>query len=166
MDYSLSSNDILKLIDGKANLISYDSVYKYKSLDDLLGPHKVCIILYLTEHNYGHWVCLIKHGKKHIEFFDSYGTIPDDQLKSIDKDIRELYNQDHTYLIRLLLDSGYKVEYNHDQLQKYDTNTNSCGRHVAVRIIFKNMSLKKYTKMVKSYGDSDKLVYRATKKMI
>ena len=37
MDYSLSINDISKLLDGKVNMMTYKDVSGYKTIEDLLG---------------------------------------------------------------------------------------------------------------------------------
>src|SRR5665648_14336 len=79
-----SDRDIMKAVDGKANLVLYPDIAKYKTIDALLGKHKACIILYITSddpHNvFGHWVTIFKSGPKTLTFFDSYAYIFDSQL--------------------------------------------------------------------------------------
>jgi hypothetical protein len=147
---SLSDGDIMRLIDGKANLILYPELVEYDNIDDVLGIHKACVILYETKRNYGHWVCVIKHSNKHIEVFDSYGTFPDDQLKYIPENYKKQSGQEHSLLTNLLLKSRCKIEYNHDKLQKFKENINTCGRWVAFRIICRKLPLKKFVKLFKN----------------
>ena len=88
MDKSLSNDEILRYMNNKCNLIQYKDIHKYKSIDELLGKYKKCVILYHTSENYGHWVCMYEY-KNIIYFFDSYGFIPDDELNYLHKDLKE-----------------------------------------------------------------------------
>ena len=81
----LNGMELLKQLDFKPNIITYDNIHLYKDLDELLGDSKACILLYLTKENYGHWCCVYENDDGHIIFFDSYGFIPDDQLNFISK---------------------------------------------------------------------------------
>ena len=83
MNISLSSDDILKALDSKVKIIQYPDISKYKTIDNLLAPYNRVVILYLTTKNYGHWVCIFKNKNNQIEFFDSYGIKPDNELKFI-----------------------------------------------------------------------------------
>ena len=147
---SLSDEDILRLVDGKANLLLYPDLKDYTHIDDVLGVHKACVILYETRKNYGHWICVLKHNDKHIEVFDSYGTFPDDELKYIPENYRKESGQNHSLLTYLLLTSGCKIEYNHDKLQKFKKDINTCGRWVAFRLKCRKLPLKKFVKIFKN----------------
>lgn len=156
---SLSGNQVLKLVNNKANLMTYTELTKYNNIFDCFGKHKALILLYVTTHNYGHWVCLIKHNNKHIEFFDSYGFIVDDELDFISKEFRKESNQIHRYLTYLLYKSGAQIEYNHAQLQKFTTDPNNqistCGRHVATRINLMDIPLDDYIDLMTSVKNID-----------
>lgn len=156
---SLSGDDILKLIDYKANLMTYPELTKCDDINKCLGKHGALILLYETKKNYGHWVCLIRHNKKHIEFFDSYNFFPDDELNFIPEKFRKISNQSYPHLTYLLLKSNANIEYNHARLQKFtidpDEHIATCGRHVATRINLRKIPLDEYIKIMKGNKECD-----------
>ena len=82
---SLSGGDILNALDQKCNLVLYSQIHNFNSIEELLGKYKKCVILYHTSENYGHWTALYEN-KGTIYFFDSYGIIPDNELKFLHKE--------------------------------------------------------------------------------
>lgn len=151
---SLSGSEVLKIVNNKANLLTYPELTKYDDINDAFGPYGALILLYKTKQNYGHWCGLIKHGDKKIEFFDSYGTFPDDEFKWIPDHFRLVSNQVYPHLTWLLYNSGSKIEYNHSKLQDHTedigTKIATCGRHVANRINYRDIPLPEYVKMLTS----------------
>jgi hypothetical protein len=148
-----SGEDILKICDNKTKIITYPDLYQFKNIDALLKPYDCVVILFLSAPSYGHWVCLIKHTnskKPFIEFFDSYGMQPDQQLQFIDKNFRKQSNQTYPKLTEMLLGSKYPIKYNNVQLQKTREDVSSCGRHVAFRIVMKHIKLGEYIKLMKN----------------
>ncbi len=144
---SLSNVEILKIIKNKANLVSYTNIHKFRSLDQLLNNYGACIILYETKKMYGHWCCVFKLDNNTIEFFDPYGLMADRQLNFIDKNYKIESHQDYPYLTKLMLDSPYVLTYNHHPFQEYKKGVNSCGRWVALRLLFRNLDLDKFINM-------------------
>lgn len=159
MEYALSARDLLELVDYNANLVLYEDLINYKgpdALDELLDPYGVCIILYQTKRNFGHWCCIIRHGKHRIEFFDSYGEKPDVHLATVSTYYKKVLNEDFPYLTALLYewilkDRRNKVEFNEIQYQSYgqgDDRIATCGRHVGTRILLRDLPLKKYQELI------------------
>lgn len=142
-DKSLSGDDLINLVDGKANILTYPELSQYKNIDQCLKPHNALIILVETKKNYGHWVCLLKNGKT-LEYFDPYGLKVDDALKFIPAHFRMENNEKFPHLSYLLLNSKYELVYNHYKLQKFMKDVNTCGRHVAMRIILRNVPIDEY----------------------
>jgi len=148
----LSTDQVMKLLDGKINYIPYSDIKRYSSVDELLDPYDCCIILYFTAENFGHYVCLTKRGKS-VEFFDPYGLMIDDELEFVDSDdegeaLKERKNQDYGYLTELLLDSPYHLEFNQYQFQEENDDVNTCGRHCVVRCLMKKMDLEEYKNFI------------------
>ena len=153
ISYSLSNFDVYKLLDEKCRVGSYDDLAKFKTLDDALGHYKAFVLLYLTEHNYGHWTCFFMYpDNQTVEFFDSYAYQPDDEFKFIPKDIQKEYKENFPYLCKLLLESGYKIVYNNHRLQEKKENVNSCGRHVVSRLVYRDVPIDDYVRMIKNSG--------------
>lgn len=149
ISYSLSDSDLMGLLDNKCKIIVYPDLYKHKSLTNLFKPFGYFILLYEMKQNVGHWVCVIDHGEL-IEFFDPYGLIIDDELDYIPETFQNQSNQNHTYLIKLLLDQLKPIEYNHTKLQGKSPKITTCGRHTATRLLFKDIKLKDYVKLMES----------------
>ena len=155
---SLSGADIKSKVN--CNLLQYSDLHKYNSIDDILGSHKKCVLLYHTSANYGHWVCIYEY-KGTTFFFDSYGSIPDSQLKFLNKDLKEELNSEHRHLTELLYRSNRPVEYNQHQFQKREPNIATCGRHCIVRLKYPEISIEEYHQIFKQssrYIDLDELV--------
>jgi hypothetical protein len=147
-DIALSGSDILNLLDGKINIILYPDLHKYNSINDILQPNGACILLYESKPRYGHWVALIKTNDKAIEFFNSYGGLPDACLKLIDLDFRKETNQLLPYLKNLMYKSPYELNYNEFQFQKKDYDIKTCGRHCVVRVSCKHLNIYDYKKLL------------------
>jgi hypothetical protein len=152
---SLSGQDILDAINNKANLISYDKLKKVKDIDEILKDG-ACVILYLSEEQYGHWTCVFKRQDKNnlIEFFDPYGVSVDLEKKWVPKNKRINLGVDHNYLSRLLANSNYDVEFNHYKFQDNDKSVAVCGRWVIMRLLFRHLSLNSFNKL---FGKSVKM---------
>lgn len=164
MDKTLSDSDILKAIKNRANLMTYRELKKYKTLDEALGPHGALVLLYETKDNFGHWVGVFKRTPTLVEFFDSYGYKPDDEIKFIPDYFRKVNDLDYPHLTALLYKSGYKISYNEHKLQKLKNDVNTCGRWVVARLIMRDLPLNEFVKMFKERGvSSDTIVTLLTK---
>lgn len=149
-DISLSNVDMKHILDGKANIITYDKLANFHNVDQILRPFGACVILYLTKKNYGHWCCLFKVDDEKLEFFDPYGKPPDASLDwNIDNYFRKLYNEDYPHLTSLLYNSDYDITYNHFPFQKKAKDIKTCGRHVCMRLLCRKIPLDKYIKIFK-----------------
>jgi hypothetical protein len=151
---AFSNEDIERLCEGEINIHTYPELAMMSSLDQLLNSKVKCdaaIILYMSKPAFGHWVCIFKTpgDPETIEFFDSYGYSPDDELKMINESYREQSNQDSAYLSALIMDAlqdGYikQVIYNKTKLQNDNTSIATCGRWAGLRIAMKEVPLKKF----------------------
>lgn len=161
-DIALSNYDILKKLNGKTNIILYPDLHKYHNIDEILEPYGVCVLLFESKKNYGHWCCILKIDNT-IEFFNPYGGYPDDTLKFIPLDFRKISYQIFPYLSILLYDSPYNLTYNEFPLQKHKSNIRTCGRHCICRIMYRDLNLYEYIDMLNYYKnkyaiDYDKIV--------
>lgn len=143
---ALSNFDVLKLVNGKANLLLYNQLHQYNNIDDVLGHNTACFILYESKKNFGHWCCLFKLDDNTLEFFDPYGYFVDDELDFIPENFRKISNQDYPHLSYLLYKSPYSLSYNEFNFQKLAKNVNTCGRWCSLRLILRNYSLKEFQK--------------------
>lgn len=146
--YSFSDKDMMKLVDNEANLVTYPQIKKYQTLDQLLGKHRACIILYLQKKSYGHWCCIFERDDEQglINFFDPYGYFPDDELKFNKQNKNHELGQKMPYLSILMLkdQNRYKYVYNPYRIQTLTDQNNICGRAVGLRLNFRELSDKDF----------------------
>lgn len=143
-DIALTDKAIFDILNGKFQLVLYPQLIYYASIDEVLGPHGACVLLFEAKENYGHWCCLWKLNKNTVSFFNSYGGYPDDSLKYIPEHFAKISNQDVPYLSILLNKSPYKLTYNEYDYQKHSPKIRTCGRHVCVRLICRKMTDDEY----------------------
>ena len=132
--------------DQIANAIPGVTVLKYNELCHFDSLPLPMVILYETEPNFGHWVAVLETPEG-IEHFDSYGIIPDNELKWINPKFRTASGQDVKYLLRMLYDSGKDINYNTYRFQGRDSST--CGRWAILRILFSDMTNDDFAKAIK-----------------
>jgi len=160
---ALSDTNLLNLVSKKANIILYPSLINYKTIEDVIGPHKATFLLFEAKKHYGHWCLIFQQNEHIIEFFNPYGGYPDDSLEYIDMEYREKSNQVHTYLSKLLFNSRYQLTYNEFDFQKHNPNIKTCGRWCVVRLLLRNLDLYQFKKYIDNMKkdlnlDGDKLV--------
>jgi hypothetical protein len=158
MNKGLSDNEVRHALNNKCNIILYKNLYKYDSIDQILDPYGCAVILFEHRPNYGHWVVLIRH-KNNLEFFNSYGGMPETTLDYINPKFRKKSNQDFPYLSKLLLKSNYNLHFNEFKFQSDNPNIRTCGRHVIVRALLKHLNIYQYKSFldnkIKEYGIKD-----------
>ena len=138
----MSENEMLQY-NPDAKLYTYPDLCLYKSIDEIFGHLDKIILLYLIKSfNNGHWVGLIRRGNE-IDFFDSYGYNIDEQEKFItNENVKYETGQNYKYLLFLLKNSGYKINYSKYKLQGKHTLT--CGRFVSLRLLNKNLNNREF----------------------
>ena len=148
----------IKAQDKDIQIIVYNDLQRYKSIDELL-PNNIdyCILLYQTEsENSGHWVALCRNNED-IYYFDSYGKPADEPQKWNTKNIMT-----PNLLTNLLKDGNFNVYENTKKYQKQEYLINTCGRHAVLFIeFFKNFNcdLSDYYNIMKKLKSSLKKSY-------
>ena len=144
------SNDMILKYLPEADIITNKDLLQYQSIDELLPNDGYIIILFLNTPNSGHWVSLSRYGDI-IEYFDSYGSTPNQTDDYITDDEADDLGIKKYYLNHLLKISNKYVLYNNKQYQSLDRNQSSCGRHVIYRLLclLKGMTLVDYYKHMK-----------------
>lgn len=164
MDYALSDGDIRRLLGSGIKITTAPDLEKYTHINELFDSKGRAIIFYpQTDETTGHWTCMLKRGKT-IEFFDPYGEPPDFQKDSIPKPLLERMKMTEPKLAELLLDSGYKLIYNKEQIQELADDVQTCGRHCVVRLLFSRLPIQKYRQHIKRTGMTpDEFVVKLTR---
>ena len=144
------------------NIIKYSDLADYHSIQQLLPRNKSWkIILIENTYNSGHWVLLLRYGKI-LEFFNSYGTFPSQELDFISHLQNSCLNQDVKHLNILLTKalSKFKIIYNKRPLQKLQEGVNTCGKWITWRLMMLekyNMDLQHFINLVDNLKKQYKL---------
>lgn len=159
MNKSLSAKDVFNIASQTCNVITYNQIENMQSIDDLFDSfenkilnqiypynNNCCLLCYLTKPNYGHWV-LLQRSKNRLDFMDSYGDKPDDQLDFISTKFRKESNQVKYHLSKLLLDTDLKIHYNEKQLQELNPDIATCGRYCGAYLKY-NMPVEKFANII------------------
>lgn len=198
MDISLSDTQVYQILSKNGiypDIITYTELSQnlpfFSSLPFFMHERelwenmkeKPIVLCYLTSENYGHWTCLFKN-KEGINFFDSYGLKPDDELFwNFPKSFKKKAKEDYPHLTRLLLSSSFlvhekfgknkrnlgktRINYNPYQYQSKKRGVNTCGRHVIFRLCFSELSDIEYNRLIRTLCkrtalDPDELVVLLT----
>jgi len=155
--YLLSDSDLMKIFNNKLKIIKYSDVKYYNDLSELLAPYGRTVILIETSPNRGHWTCIFEgtgkekynifkgQKKKNIFYFDSYGVIPDGQLKRIDYNIRLMLGEGSKDLVPLF--HNYMIKYNVHRLQEKKKGIATCGKWCAARMILNNLNSDEFAEL-------------------
>ena len=143
-EVELTGDEVMAICDHKTNIISYHQLADVSHIDQILGTHNACIILYETRFNVGHYCALMLDGDT-LNFFDPYGNAPDTQLKYAVYNL--IYGE--AYLTKLIKSSGYKLIYNTQRLQTWDRDTNTCGRWCSCRVRMRNLNNAEFAHIFK-----------------
>jgi hypothetical protein len=148
-EYPLGDSDLREILGNNINIMSYPDLEKYNNIEDIFDDEGRCIILFLTiDETTGHWLCM-HHDEEGIHYFDPYGKGVDKTKQWLSKNkLREL-NEDKPLLMNLLKKSGKKVFYNSYDFQEDRKGINTCGRHCAVRLLYKDLDLNHYYNFIK-----------------
>jgi len=149
--YPLTANDMLRIADGKTNIIVYEDLEGVNNIDEVLSPYDACIILYQTAEDFGHWVTLLKTSENTLEFYDSYGLSIDEELNTDNEFHKRIHEGKIVpHLTHLIQQSGYKVKSNRERLQENLEDVNSCGRYASLRVRLRNFSMEKFNGLWKN----------------
>jgi hypothetical protein len=136
----LSGDEIQRLI-GKPPVM-YSDLPKYKTLEQLLGKERYCIILYQTSSKTnGHFVAITAYDNGTVSYRESYGYNP--------IQVKELCAYDDAmprYIVELL--APYEVEYNRFDFQQKGKGISTCGRWSSIFCRMRNVPLRDLVRMV------------------
>ena len=149
----ISFEQIHKVIKGhtttKFNML--DDLPEHPSDNHIFGSHDSTAVL-CTLHSHGiatninHWICIIK-AKGEYYFCDSLGHDIAVLTARLHNGHKALINWSHSR----------KVISQRTKIQKFSSNVNDCGAHVAVRLVMKHLPPRKFVHWLKNglLGDTD-----------
>lgn len=161
MDRALDNNEVAKIAGRKITMVLNTDMNAYDTLEKLFVTD--CVLLnYLVQKDFGHWVGLhYDRDKEVITFFDSYGKLPDKALSYIPMKYRIESNQEYPYLSKLMINwldadprKRRKISYNDDQLQRYSSKIQTCGRWVGLWFRYCNqLTVEAFENMMEGHRD-------------
>jgi len=174
--YELTGDDIKKILTG-VNIIKYENLKDYYSLNDCFNGKPFFIIFLATTDEYsGHWLCMLKQ-KGFYLYWDSYGLSPLDDLGCISHEKLEQLGEDKSIIIDLFKRSakaGMTITHNTTDYQAWGDKIDTCGRWVCVRCLNWRLTEKQFydyvTNLKLKYGVDTldevvcKLIYDIVKK--
>jgi hypothetical protein len=172
-EYPLSNFDINDILEPDTKIFTYPQVKDTRNIDELLDSKGRALMLFLTESpTTGHWIGVLRRGDT-IELYDPYGKSIHEQEKHLGSGSNEIkqWGQDSEDFTDLVKRSGYRLKWNNRQRQPLSKDTNTCGRHAVLRLLFYKKSLEEYNKLLdtikKEYGISaDDLVSYMTAELL
>lgn len=153
----LGDHEISAFLNGRTQVIKYNEIPKYKTIEEFLGPYGNAVILLETKRNFGHWICIKITGNV-ISFFDSYGDFPDQQKKFVNAKFLADSGQKFNIICKMLDEASYRytIEFSDKRLQNMDdTSIATCGLWCAV-FIKSGMLVDEFYDFLDSFGEPDK----------
>lgn len=151
--YPLGDDDLRRLLGEDIAIHNYPALEHMSSIDELFDPKGRAILLFPNASpTVGHWTGLLRHPDGSIEFFDPYGDAPEEQKGGMTRAHLEALDIETPELTRLLRGSGRPVFYNTYPFQKTRKDIATCGRHVAVRMLYAPLSIDEYAKVLNESG--------------
>lgn len=149
MQYALSGQDLVDIV-GDLIIVKYPDLDE-TNISQLFRVRNQAVVLFLTEsRKMGHWQALLLHPGKIIEVFDSFGMPVDGGRKWLSEKKKDELDQHEPQLEMLIRKTDLKCVYNAKKLQSESVNT--CGRHVACRIMHADKSLPEYLALIENSG--------------
>lgn len=163
---SFSAEDIMELVQGKANLVVHPDIAHYQDIDELLGKNSACIILYVTREGekpnslYGHWCCIFRNTTNGmLTYFDPYGCDIDETVAFMEPEVISEFGQVPELTNLLDRSPSEPIDINQHDFQRHKKGVSTCGRHTGLRLQFRNLNNDEYASMIKPISvDDDELV--------
>lgn len=156
----LTGSEVSVTTNGKCPIHLYKDLLNFNSIDEILGVHNKCIVLFpVSSSTNGHWCCMIYHSDINtLEWFDPYGLSWNEELKYSEVTKWTKYNI-IGQLMKKATDQGIKTMFNPYRFQKMKDGINTCGKHSSIRARFSYLKIDEYAKlMLHQKMDPDYLV--------
>lgn len=145
-DIPLSTTDLLNICNNQTKVVLYHELEEVDDILQLFQPYNSFILLYeFATSNIGHFVSVIYYPERNeIHHYDSYALLPDVELDLT-------HTQGRKYLSELYdkaRESGINITINQTRHQLFKENVNTCGRHSALRIIFRHLTAPQYNNFI------------------
>lgn len=156
LGYAVSEADIRSYFDYPVNIIKYEEIRDFESIDEMLEEGPVFLLIEIIQ-NFGHWCLIFKGINGSIQYFDSFGSNVDQifitknkKLQKVKNEILEIPGQDYMYLTQLLINSPYDIHYNNYKFQSDNPAIATCGKWCIYRLMNGDLTAEKFIYLVLS----------------
>ncbi len=147
--YSLSNFD-LKHLEPNITITMSDDIPYIRFADELVNQQGIGIMLWKFSPgaNSGHWIGFIRNDTNNtFEIFNSYGG----RFNTINTQLKiGSSGANPNMLMNLIRNSGYKLILPHGRFQAMKTDDNTCGRWVALRLLFHRYSINEFKNVLQT----------------
>jgi len=148
---ALTFDELDMIVRNKYPIVKYSDLGNYQSIEELV---KGGIVLYypIQSKTSGHYCALFLKDAKSLYYFDSYGlTITGDILFSeyLMSDENKTVRHYLPDLIQNFKQRGGTILINPYRFQSMNGDISTCGRHSAIRLLFKDLDHEQYNKLFK-----------------
>lgn len=138
----LNGLEILQL-NPNTTLMKYTDLYQFDNIHDAFLGNKKLVLLYLLQNeSMGHYVALF-YNKNGLNYFDSYGVLPDYQFELLTPAKRKQLHEEQDYLKQLI--HNEPLIYNNITYQ--DKGTATCGCFCSHRLHHKALDDNEYLEL-------------------
>ena len=138
-------------------ILTYPELKGVQRIEQILGPTGKAVLLFLTTGlSEGHWVGIFERSAQ-LCFFDSYGLAPDAHRSWLSHDKQVELHEDVPLLHHLFKeaeDRGLTPGYSTTCFQNPHDDSETCGRHVAVRLRHADLSDAEYMRYLKKAAET------------
>ena len=166
--YALDFDDIRAICRDDVDIVEFSEMAQMTTYRDLFKNSNRIVVYFETSSSHsGHYVAMILHNNRVIEFCDSYGLHPAKVYQYAPYDMQVSGGDDFLMnLIQSAISDGYKFEWNNVRYQSDNTRVSTCGRWASLRCRFSDLSLLQFHNFMASskrqFPNSDDLVTTMT----
>lgn len=158
--HPLSGNDIIQALEKAGLPTSIKRYADFAALSDIEQDQLLMssprLILWINggdnSGGVGHWTAIARTGRNRLDFFSSYGTVPDGDQNELNPGSKEVPGQEHNSLGRCLARIhdryGLGIHFLGTPFQYKGDKTTSCGAWVWAFLVSR-LNIEEFEKMIR-----------------
>ena len=146
-DIPLSGTQVREILGSDVKLVPYHTLEGVNDINEVLGPQKMCILLYEFSENNGHY-CAMHVREGLLEVWDSFGFNLQQARQKFNYGPKTNFLQE---IINRSLQNGSITSYvvNSTDFQGRNSSSQVCGRYAAFRLLHTSEPLKEFNQRLK-----------------
>ena len=151
----LNLEEMQQLTRNKARIVLYDNLTVNDNILDVIGKTHKCVLLFPTAQGSpdGHYLGIMSYPEINtILHWDSYGLGVEQEMRYSTS--RHVQANALGQLYQKFRNQGGKVIFNTYRYQQMQAQVDTCGRQVAIRLMFSNLTENQYARMMLNQHNS------------